>query len=352
MLNLCACKSHEFIFMLLAESFRRWLSMAVARSIAAALAPSTSGQYAGAAHIFIMFCMYVDGDNFTLPATDAMLCLYLQWQSLTVDPKNLKTKLSAIRYLHERLGYVWIPPSERFMVHRCIMGLKRLCLTPVNRKLPITPALLIRMRLCRGIDWSTPTMVVVWGAMLIAFFCFLRKDNFTVDKVDAFNSRRHLCRNDVCFGRADVTFTFRHSKTNQFHARVHRTKAVRIPGHLLDPVQALINAFKACPHADPAGPAFAIPTPDGGVSPLTHRLFVETLRFCLSKIGVDPSQFSGHSFRRGGATFAHRMGVSPLLIKLMGDRSSDAYMAYIDHTTPADLARLPRALAKAIAAMA
>ena len=61
MLNLCACKSHEFIFMLLAESFRRWLSMAVARSIAAALAPSTSGQYAGAAHIFIMFCMYVDG---------------------------------------------------------------------------------------------------------------------------------------------------------------------------------------------------------------------------------------------------------------------------------------------------
>jgi hypothetical protein len=46
------------------------------------------------------------------------------------------------------------------------------------------------------------------------------------------------------------------------------------------------------------------------------------------------------------------MGVSPLLIKLMGDWSSDAYMAYIDHATPADLARLPRALAKAIAAMA
>ena len=70
------------------------------------------------------------------------------------------------------------------------------------------------------------------------------------------------------------------------------------------------------------------------------------------KIGVDPSQFSGHSFRRGGATFAHRMSVSPLLIKLMGDWSSDAYMSYIDHTTPTDLARLPRALAKAIAAMA
>jgi hypothetical protein len=195
-------------------------------------------------------------------------------------------------------------------------------------------------------------MVVVWGAMLIAFFCFLRKDNFTVDKVDAFNSRWHLCRGDVVFGQTDVTFTFRHSKTNQFHARVHRTKAVRITGHPLDPVQALVNAFRVCPHADPTGLAFAVPTRDGGMAPLTHRLFVETLRFCLGKISVNPSEFSGHSFRRGGATFAHRMGVSPLLIKLMGDWSSHAYMTYIDHTTPTDLARLPRALAKAIAAMA
>ena len=141
--------------------------------------------------------------------------------------------------------------------------------------------------------------------------------------------------------KTDVTFTFHHSKTNQFHARVHRTKAVSITGHPLDPIQALVNAFRVCPHADPAGPTFAVPTRDGGMAPLTHRLFVETLRSCLGKIGVGPSQFSGHSFRRGGATFAHRMGVSP-----------HAYMSYIDHTTPTDLARLPRALAKAITAMA
>jgi hypothetical protein len=86
-------------------------------------------------------------------------------------------------------------------------------------------------------------------------------------------------------------------------------------------VRALANAFRVCPHADPTGPAFAVPTHDRGMAPLTHRLFVETLRFCLGKIGVNLSEFSGHSFRRGGANFAHRMGVSPLLIKLMGDWS-------------------------------
>jgi hypothetical protein len=109
-------------------------------------------------------------------------------------------------------------------------------------------------------------------------------------------SRRHLCQGDVAFGQADVTFTFRHSKTNQFHARVHRTKAVRIACHPLDPIQSLVNAFKVCPHAAPAGPTFAVPTRDGEVAPLTHRHFVETLRSCLPKIGVNPSKFSEHSF--------------------------------------------------------
>ena len=53
--HLCA---HNLHYVHNAERFRQWLSMAVARSIAAALAPTTNSQYAGAAHIFIMFCMY------------------------------------------------------------------------------------------------------------------------------------------------------------------------------------------------------------------------------------------------------------------------------------------------------
>jgi hypothetical protein len=63
--------------------------------------------------------------------------------------------------------------------------------------------------------------------MLIAFFCFLRKDDFTVKKADAFNTRQHLCRGDMISGRSNLTFTFRHSKANKFHARVQR--AVQIP---------------------------------------------------------------------------------------------------------------------------
>jgi hypothetical protein len=48
-----------------------------------------------------MLGMYIKRDNFDMPVSNTLLCLYPQRQSLTVDPENLETKLPAIRYLHE-----------------------------------------------------------------------------------------------------------------------------------------------------------------------------------------------------------------------------------------------------------
>jgi hypothetical protein len=221
------------------------------------------------------------------------------------------------------------------------MGLKRLCCTPVQQKLPITPALLVKLRLCDTIDWTHPVMVIMWAAMLVAFFCFLRKDNFTVHKVDAHNYQRHLARGDVQIMSASLRFTFRHSNTNQFGLREHVTMALAIPGRILDPYGAVVKAFALCPHASATDAAFAIPSGQGGQAvPLTHAVFTGYLKQCLREIGVDLSKYSGHSFRRGGATFAHRLGIDPLLIKRMGDWRSDAYMGYMAHHTPEGLVRL------------
>ena len=68
-------------------------------------------------------------------------------------------------------------------------------------------------------------------------------------------------------------------------------------------------------------------------------------------IGVDASLYSGHTFRRGGATYAHRLGVHPMLIKRIGDWKSDAYMLYIDHHTPEGLVCLPAAMTQSCAAL-
>jgi hypothetical protein len=75
--------------------------------------------------------------------------------------------------------------------------MRRLISTPRKQKLAMTPELLVRMRRCKTIRWWDPRMKVIWAAMLLAFFTISRKDNFSVDKVDAFNPRKRLTRGDV-----------------------------------------------------------------------------------------------------------------------------------------------------------
>ena len=46
-------------------------------------------------------------------------------------------------------------------------------------------------------------------------------------------------------------------------------------------------------------------------------------------LNLDTKLYSPHSFRRGGATFAFQAGAHPLVIKCLGDWSSDAYLIYL-----------------------
>ena len=94
---------------------------------------------------------------------------------MTVGPKNLGTYLSANRNFHLALGLPWVDIRDRYRVGWCLKGLRRLVNTQVCRKLPITPKLLVKMRLCASIEWGDPRMVVLWAVMLLAFFTMSRK---------------------------------------------------------------------------------------------------------------------------------------------------------------------------------
>ena len=115
-------------------------------------------------------------------------------------------------------------------------------------------------------------MAIVWAAMLVAFYCFLRKDNFTVDKQNAYNYRRHLARGDVRFGAASLRYTFRHSKTNQYGLRERVTIALAMPGRLLDPFEAVVKAFALCPACECYRPGIRRAIRPGWSGPLDTRL--------------------------------------------------------------------------------
>ena len=65
------------------------------------------------------------------------------------------------------------------------------------------------------------------------------------------------------------------------------------------------------------------------MSPFTCGKFAVKLRNTLKLAGINPQNYSGHSFRRGGATFAMRSGVPFPLIKCQGDWASDAFERYL-----------------------
>ena len=66
--------------------------------------------------------------------------------------------------------------------------------------------------------------------------------------------------------------------------------------------------------------------------------FVSVFRSRLARMGVpNPSRFRGHSFRRGGATWAFQTGVPGELIQIYGDWASDAYKCYLEFSENAKL---------------
>jgi hypothetical protein len=114
-------------------------------------------------------------------------------------------------------------------------------------------------------------MEVLWAVMLLAFFNMCRKDNFSVEKVDAFNARHHLTHGDMKVMRSSVLCSFRRLKSNKMGERVHKVLALAMPGKILDPERAVEQAFAVSPLARSSDPAFMIPSVKGLV-PLTHNV--------------------------------------------------------------------------------
>ncbi|KAI8490446.1 hypothetical protein Bbelb_317140 [Branchiostoma belcheri] len=71
--------------------------------------------------------------------------------------------------------------------------------------------------------------------------------------------------------------------------------------HPLCPRRAYLHMCSVI-HAPPTSPAFLVPRAGAGFVPLTHDSLVKHLKTLLEHAGLLAAQYSGHSFRRGGAT--------------------------------------------------
>ena len=114
------------------------------------------------------------------------------------------------------------------------------------------------------------------------------------------------------------------AKNNQFQKQCH---VIPIPSNkdpALDLYSHLSELFERV-EADEDAPALSY----SSKTFLTHRTFTTRLKLLIEKAGLDPALFSGHSFRRGGASYLYSIGGTTLMVQTLGCWSSQVFTRYL-----------------------
>ena len=272
---------------------------------------------------FILFCLFFKLR--ILPASLQTVCAYAQFLSRTFKAvSSIRNYLNGVKVLHVLSGFEF-KHLECMQCRLLLKGISRLKMHHVKRATPVTPHVL--SAIFSFLDFSSTLHVACWAAFLIGFFTMSRKSSLVPPSLPKFDYRKHLCRNNIVLGKHGLIVSFTWSKTNQDGRRHVLIPLTRIHNSCLCPVRAYERLISRVDISE-LQPAFTF-----SVKPLkcvTAFRFIRVFRDLLQKAGFSPSAFSGHSFRRGGATFAFQAQVPGELIKLQGDWASEAYLQYLD----------------------
>lgn len=289
--------------------------------------PSTLKNLKSQALIYRRFCDFYGLQMF--PAGAWQLVRYARYIANTVTSvETVGNYVSGVRRLHQ-LGGFPVPSAQEPNFQQLMRGLKFELAHPIKQAAPMTPDLL--RRIYHMVDFSRAEELVSYTAILIGFYMFLRRSNLAPETQEGFQEGRHLTRGDVRLGQALVVVEVRWSKTLQYKQKTLLLPLIPAKFVEICPIywlRVMTNRI----HARPNDPLFSIPVGEGKVQPLVCGALQERLRKWVEQVGVNPSPFSLHCLRRGGATWAIEAGLVSSDLKVMGDWASDSFMRYIDST--------------------
>jgi hypothetical protein len=225
-------------------------------------------------------------------------------------------------HLYAGLDFPYLATFEFKLVMR---GLSRLNPHIPRRVLPITPPLLLR--LATVIDFYNSFHLAAWCCFLLAFNLMARKSSLIPPSLIKFDIRKHLLRRDIVLSTTAMIVSIKYSKTIQFGNRLLTVPILAIPDSPLCPVYNFTRLCRLVP-ASANDSAFSYLN-YSGKSFITFSSFTSFLKRLLSDVGIDPSDYSGHSFRRGGASWAFKAQIPGEMIQLIGDWASDSYKLYL-----------------------
>ena len=256
-----------------------------------------------------------------LPAQANSLCIFMELMSNTSTYGHCKNVLSSVKYIHHARGVDF--PSDDFGLDATLQGIKRRLKGTPQFVLPINPAILRRM--FKYINPHKASDLSLWCSYLTAFYCLFRKSN-VVPKDSNFDPECILKRSDIVIDEEGQTILIyvNFSKTNQYQKSFHVIPVPANDDPALDLFRHLKKLFSLV-SVPPSSPAFMF----SKTSFITYRSFTTRLKGLLAKSGLDPSLYSGHSFRRGGASHLYGIGGSTLMVQVLGDWRSQIFTRYL-----------------------
>jgi len=279
---------------------------------------------------------WVDAKGAVYPVRLSTLQLYIAYQEARIKPQSLLSYLAALRDKHEQLGFLdWGKVRFNPAITRMLRSNKRNFLhTESTRCTPITGEHLRLLK--RRLDLARPRHALFWAVASIAFHAMARLGEI----LPADNSRIALSirLQQLRVERADdgpyALITLPRSKVHD--PNVEATLAVWRNGSSICPWEALRSYLRFRLRKDYAIGSPALWCIENGHA-INKRWFLEALATYLPEY-----DFTGHSFRAGGATHWAKAGIPKWVIQRLGRWTSMAFETYI-RTNPAVLVAFAKA---------
>ena len=256
------------------------------------------------------------------------LLQYAAFLARTLKPSSIRSYLNIVGLLHKEFGLP-NPLLNNWPLKSLLTGINRSKGVTTDQKQPITPAILMQLR--ANLDLTDSLDASFWAICLVAFYGMFRKSHLLPITPNKFDSSKQLTKADFKIFTWGTLITIRWSKTIQFRERIVEIPLPHIPNSALCPTFAITHAFHFTAAASiMQSQAFNwLDTNTSSIHMFTYNAFISKLRQHLTVLGINPKLYAGHSFRRGGASFAYQSGVPLELIKALGDWRSDTVLIYL-----------------------
>jgi hypothetical protein len=293
------------------------LMRVVDKLLESSLKSSTRDQYhCGWTH-YEGFCTAYDLDPFNL--SEAQLCAFLAWLYIHPSIKAYSTYNKYICGVSSTLVEAGLPNplKDKPIFAKCKRGLKKLVGTATKARLPVTIALLRQLRR----HWPTSTKkgrnafrmatCAVNGCFRLGELASTRNNSGSVP-----------LRSDLTTPQPNIRSVFlRRSKTDPYGSGISSHLAQNLSSTC--PVRALDELeFYDC---SPSAPLFQ----DSKGIAIKASTVIRYLKAALKSLCLPASDYSGHSFRKGGCQSLLEMGASEADIKAVGRWNSDCWKLYV-----------------------